>query len=865
MIRRFHHGLIACLVVLAAMLAGIASAALPQTLNHQGRIAVEGVNFDGNGQFKFALVNANGTATYWSNDGTSVGGAAPAAAVNLTVSKGLYAVLLGNTALANMTAIPPSALEQEDVRLRVWFNDGPHEFQQITPDQRLAAVPYAIHAGKALAAGSFSGNLSGDVTGAQNATAIADATVTAKLLTGFASGNGSLTAADSILSAIGKLQGIKAPLDSPSFTGTVSGITPAMVGLGNVTNTSDSSKPISTAQQAALDLKAPLASPTFTGTVNGITAGMVGLGNVTNTSDASKPVSTVQQAALDLKAPLESPTFTGTVNGITAGMVGLGNVTNTSDASKPVSTAQQAALDLKAPLASPTFTGAVAFSAGTTTTAPIRLAAGTSLTTPVAGAVEFDGSQLYLTTSPATRKTLAFADAAGGAIAAERLIAAPVAPVIAWGSNSDSQSTVPALSNVGSIAAGGLHSLALLKNGTVQAWGGNASGQTNVPAGALSGVAKIAAGFAHNVVCKTDGTLVAWGDSSYGRTTIPGGITTATGVAAGSLHSLALLSNGTVRTWGDSTFGQSTVPGNLTAVTAIAAGEFHSLALKSNGQVVAWGSNSTGQTAIPAAASSGVTAIAAGWNHNLALTTNGSVLAWGLNTANQTNVPAAASSGVVQIAAGDTFSLALKSDGTVIVWGFAAVENPVTTVPAGATQVAQIAAGASHALALRSDTVSVQFARLDAAGRLGIGRTPATNALEVEGDASKSSAGNWLANSDRRIKTDIQPITGALETLARVRLVDFRYTPSYLAAHPAIEDRYYPNVIAQEFAEVFPDDVKSSGETLPDGSPILQVDTYPLTIYTAAAVQELQRENEALKKQVADQELRLRKLEEAVR
>jgi hypothetical protein len=77
---------------------------------------------------------------------------------------------------------------------------------------------------------------------------------------------------------------------------------------------------------------------------------------------------------------------------------------------------------------------------------------------------------------------------------------------------------------------------------------------------------------------------------------------------------------------------------------------------------------------------------------------------------------------------------------------------------------------------------------------------PATNALEVEGDASKSTAGNWLANSDRRIKTDIEPITGALETLARVRLVDFRYTPEYLATHPAIEDRFYPNVIAQEFA-----------------------------------------------------------------
>lgn len=38
-------------------------------------------------------------------------------------------------------------------------------------------------------------------------------------------------------------------------------------GLDNVTNTTDANKPISTATQTALDLKAPLASPTFTGTV----------------------------------------------------------------------------------------------------------------------------------------------------------------------------------------------------------------------------------------------------------------------------------------------------------------------------------------------------------------------------------------------------------------------------------------------------------------------------------------------------------------------------------------------------------------------------------------------------------------------
>jgi hypothetical protein len=64
---------------------------------------------------------------------------------------------------------------------------------------------------------------------------------------------------------------------------------------------------------SALDLKAPLADPTFTGTVSGITKSMVGLGNVENTSDANKPVSTATQTALDAKASLSGAEFTGNV------------------------------------------------------------------------------------------------------------------------------------------------------------------------------------------------------------------------------------------------------------------------------------------------------------------------------------------------------------------------------------------------------------------------------------------------------------------------------------------------------------------------------------------------------------------------
>jgi hypothetical protein len=234
---------------------------------------------------------------------------------------------------------------------------------------------------------------------------------------------------------------LKAPLASPAFTGTVTGITSTMVGLSNVNNTADADKAISTLTQTALsakvdvvsgmglsaesfssaektklaavtgtntgdqdltdlatktnlDLKAPLASPAFTGTVTGIDKAMVGLSNVNNTADADKAISTLTQTALsakvdvvagmglsaesysadeknklaavtgtntgdqdltdlatktnlDLKAPLASPAFTGTVTGITSTMVGLSNVNNTADADKVISNATQTALSAK--------------------------------------------------------------------------------------------------------------------------------------------------------------------------------------------------------------------------------------------------------------------------------------------------------------------------------------------------------------------------------------------------------------------------------------------------------------------------------------------------------------------------------------
>jgi hypothetical protein len=149
---------------------------------------------------------------------------------------------------------------------------------------------------------------------------------------------------------------LKAPLASPAFTGTVTGITATMVGLGNVDNTTDANKPVSSATQTVLNSKADLASPAFTGTVTGINKTMVGLTKVDNIADIDKQLSIHHQTALDSKADLASPTFTGTVGGITKAMVGLANVHDTPDEDKPISTHHQAALDTKASLDSPVFT-----------------------------------------------------------------------------------------------------------------------------------------------------------------------------------------------------------------------------------------------------------------------------------------------------------------------------------------------------------------------------------------------------------------------------------------------------------------------------------------------------------------------------
>ena len=117
---------------------------------------------------------------------------------------------------------------------------------------------------------------------------------------------------------IGDVTGLQAALDSKAtpaqVTAAVAAVVDAAPGTLDTLNElaaalGDDANFASTVTNA-LAAKAPLASPTFTGTVGGITKAMVGLGSVDNTADVAKPVSTATQTALDGKASMTDARLT---------------------------------------------------------------------------------------------------------------------------------------------------------------------------------------------------------------------------------------------------------------------------------------------------------------------------------------------------------------------------------------------------------------------------------------------------------------------------------------------------------------------------------------------------------------------------
>jgi alpha-tubulin suppressor-like RCC1 family protein len=357
------------------------------------------------------------------------------------------------------------------------------------------------------------------------------------------------------------------------------------------------------------------------------------------------------------------------------------------------------------------------------------------------------------------------------------------ATIAAWGENSFGQlgdgsvggiSDVPVpvtgLSGAVAISAGRSHTVALLKNGTVMAWGRNASGQlgdgttrdsdvpvavcepapARCPGSKLSGVKAVSAGWEDSLALLDNGTVVGWGRNGVGElgdgtltnskvpVAVSGLTKKARAISAGSFHSLALLENGAVMAWGDNEFSQlgttvsstcdepnepffrdtpcddtpEAVTGLTAGVTAISAGTFTGMALLEDGTVMTWGLGDIGElgngsdtpeasympvavcgpapAACPGSKLSGVTAISAGGYQDLAILSSGTLVAWGANTDGQlgdgTNtgpercsveacstrpvaVSGLAADKVTAVSGGEFHSLALLNNGTVMAWG----------------------------------------------------------------------------------------------------------------------------------------------------------------------------------------------------
>ncbi|HOZ48126.1 MAG TPA: hypothetical protein PLO37_04850 [Candidatus Hydrogenedentes bacterium] len=152
-------------------LALCASASIPLMINHQGAVQVAGTSYTGTGFFRFAFIEASSGNNLWTNDGSNLGAAGmPTSPVSLVVDEGLYSVQLGDVGIPGMALLSSAVFNSDDVRLRIWFDDGTHGAQQLVPDQPVTSVAYAY---RSLFADQAS---NADLIDGRDSTAFAEAT-----------------------------------------------------------------------------------------------------------------------------------------------------------------------------------------------------------------------------------------------------------------------------------------------------------------------------------------------------------------------------------------------------------------------------------------------------------------------------------------------------------------------------------------------------------------------------------------------------------------------------------------------------------------------------------------------------------------
>eukprot|EP01105_Mastigella_eilhardi_P021361 TRINITY_DN5170_c0_g1_i2.p1 TRINITY_DN5170_c0_g1~~TRINITY_DN5170_c0_g1_i2.p1 ORF type:complete len:400 (-),score=49.66 TRINITY_DN5170_c0_g1_i2:62-1261(-) len=218
----------------------------------------------------------------------------------------------------------------------------------------------------------------------------------------------------------------------------------------------------------------------------------------------------------------------------------------------------------------------------------------------------------------------------------------------------------------------------VFRRGELWCWGSNNRGQlaredqSDVAPGLVSlpcSVLLVAAGGNHTVAILEDGRLYAWGsnaDMQLGITTaeqciarvphlvteLPVGVDPV-GAACGICHTVVLLANGTVWGWGDNSRGQlgrnrqdeHLAPGQVEItehVKSIRCGGYHSAALAESGTLLMWGANEHGQLGLGDEANRSqpqevsalpreppVKMVSCGYQNSVALLATGDIFAWG--------------------------------------------------------------------------------------------------------------------------------------------------------------------------------------------------------------------------------------------
>ncbi len=144
--------------------------------------------------------------------------------------------------------------------------------------------------------------------------------------------------------------------------------------------------------------------------------------------------------------------------------------------------------------------------------------------------------------------------------------------------------------------------------------------------------------------------------------------------------------------------------------------------------------------------------------------------------------------------------------------------------------------------------------------RVGIMTAFPDQTFSVNGDASKTGGGAWLAFSDKRLKTDINEFKDGLDVLMQINPVTYKYNG--LGGISDTESEFV-GVIAQEIQEVAPYTVSTVNKKLNDNDAentnLLMYDANALTYILINAVQEQQKRIEELEAENA--ELQLLKLE----